>query len=191
MKGATGRMEKLVEKHLGKQLRKDGSSNALHAKRVRTTLMSAFKISGEMKGKSARDMIECAALGHDLLEDSPISAGEIESKFSKAVLRLIQELTNTEGDSHTKAYVRQMVGASEEARLIKYADLCDNILHVSYSVHMLGKKWLNDYFLPIVDPMRRVLDKTRFNKYPKTAAHLRQMAAFARAQLSESARQFK
>ncbi len=184
-------MEKLVEKHLGKQLRKDGSSNALHAKRVRTILVSALDLSGEMRSRVTKTAIECAALGHDLLEDSPIQASEIESKFSKEVRAYIQELTNTEGDSHTKGYVRQMVRASEEARLIKYADLCDNILHASYSAHMLGKKWLSDYFLPIVDPMRKALGKTHFKKYPQTASVLRKMTAFAHDHLSESAQQFK
>ena len=153
--------------------------------------MYALKLSLEMRSSSKRVIIECAALGHDLLEDSPITGVEIESKFSKEVLTYIQELTNTEGDSHTKGYVKQMVKASEEARLIKYADLCDNILHVSYSAHMLGKKWIYDYFLPIVDPMRKAMDKTQFKKYPKTAAILRDMAAFARNHVSESVRQFK
>jgi (p)ppGpp synthase/HD superfamily hydrolase len=191
MSDAIKNMERLVEKHLGAQLRKDGSSNALHAKRVRTTLMSAVDQTGEMRKKREQDVMQCAALGHDLLEDSMIQVGEIEAKFGKEVSKIIQELTNTEGDSHTKAYVTQMANASDEARLIKYADLCDNIFHVSYSVHMLGKKWLNDYFLPIVDPMRKELDKTKFKKYQKTGSLLLLLADFARFILSECARNYK
>lgn len=191
MHGATRRMENLVEKHLGKQLRKDGSSNALHAKRVRTILMSALELSGEMKSKAARVVIECAALGHDLLEDSPVKSREIESKFSPGVLAYIQELTNTEGDSHTNGYVRQMVAAPEEARLIKYADLCDNIFHASYSARALGLKWMKEYFLPIVDPMRKALDTVPFKKYKKTGEILKSGAALARAHLEESIRSLK
>ena len=183
--------EILVEKLLGKQKRGDGSSNAQHAKRVRALLIAALKEAKETPPPLHATALECAALGHDLLEDSPITKKEIIKLAGKESLSYIEELTNTWGDTHKAPYIKQMVQASEEARLIKYADLTDNLFHASYQTASLGKKWMKSYFLPIVDPMRKALDTTTFKKYAKTAGFLKNSAALARAHLAESVRQIK
>lgn len=177
-------MEALVEKLHGHQMRGNGDSNALHVKRVRALLMESFAQTQEVPAD--REALELAALGHDLLEDTPATENELRLSFGEHALQLIQEMTNREGDTHTAGYVAQMRDASEEARLIKYADLCDNLLNVSYGTRVLGRQWIHDYFLPIVDPMREALDLTSFKKFPKTANILRAAARLARAHLQQS-----
>lgn len=177
-------MEELVEQYLGGQKRRDGTSNAQHAKRVRTVLLSALAQTQERPADALP--IECGALGHDLLEDSPVDRVELQALVGDEAYAYIVEMTNTDGDGHTEGYVRQMVAASEEARLIKYADLTDNLFHASYQAKGLGNDWMRNFFLPIVDPMREALSHTTFLRYPKTAALLRRCVELARAHLAES-----
>jgi hypothetical protein len=176
--------EQLVEERLGSQKRNDGSSNADHAKRVRAVLLGAFAATGEQPANAYA--LEVGALGHDLLEDSPITREELRECVGEAGLQFIEEMTNTEGDDHITGYVAQILAASEEARLIKYADLCDNLLHASYQVPLFKSGWMDGFFLPIVDPMREAVGTTSFTAYPKTAELLRGMAEVARAHLAQS-----
>lgn len=176
-------LEYLVEEKHGAQLRQDGSSNALHVKRVRAILMSALTQSDELPEGQA---LECGALGHDLLEDTDVTEEELQQLVSPDALRFIKEMTNIEGDSHTEQYVRQLVSASEEARLIKYADLTDNTFHASYHAKGLGVEWMQSFFLPIIDPMREALRNTTFTRYPKTSVLLRSEAETAREHLGET-----
>ena len=173
-----------MERLQGGQKRESGDSNALHVMRVRTLVMGAYAAAQE--NVDYMQAIEVAALGHDLLEDTNITEEEIKNLFGERSLKFIKELTNKNGDSHTKDYVQQMSAASEEARLIKYADLCDNLFHASYSARILGTAWMRTYFLPIVDPMLEMLDGTSFLKFPKTAGALRATAKLARAHLDQS-----
>jgi hypothetical protein len=176
--------EQLVEEKLGTQKRNDGSSNADHAKRVRAVLLGVFAATGEQPSNAYA--LEVGALGHDLLEDSPITREELYQHVGDEGLRFIEEMTNQDGDDHTEGYVAQMIVASEEARLIKYADLCDNLLHASYQAPLFKPGWMGGFFLPIVDPMREALHGTAFTLYPKTAQLLRSMAEVARAHLQQS-----
>ena len=184
MKADVHAMEALIERELGGQKRQDGSTNAMHARRVRALTVEALKLAGEMP-PSGTDSIECAALGHDLLEDSQITAAAIEELCGSEALVWIQSLTNTWGDSHAEPYVAQMTAAQEEARLIKYADLTDNIFHASFGIQGLGLKWMKEYFLPIVDPMREKMDTIPFSRYPGASRILKMSSALARAHLEE------
>ena len=65
-----------------------------------------------------------------------------------------------------------MKGASEEVRLIKLADLYDNVSSVAHTLPLLGKKWTTSFFLPIVVPMFATVKRTKFRKYRKTVALL-------------------
>ncbi len=174
-----------VDSLLSSQKRADGSSNADHAHRVKTLLMAALAETGE---SSEEDLVvfACAALGHDLLEDTDIDREILRSIVGGKTFSYIEQLTNTWGDHHTGPYVAQIVAAPEEVRLIKYADLSDNMFHASFQARLLGKEWMHNYFLPIVGPMRDALAQTSFTSYPKTAGILRSTTTFARAYLEES-----
>ncbi len=179
----------ITRKHAGRK-RQDGTPDSVHLKRVAALLLTALTKSGEIPRSKELATLIHAALGHDLLEDTAATPKEIAKVAGKEALAFIQNLTNTEGDSHTKHYVRQVQIAPEEARLVKLADLCDNTLQASVSIQTLGTAWMKNYFLPIIDPMRTAILKTRFTKYPKTAALLGNTALLGRAHLEESMRNF-
>ena len=119
-----------------------------------------------------RDMLS-AALGHDLLEDTTISEDEIIAYTNSRVLSLIKELTNPMDDAHTEQYMQQLSNASEEARLIKYADLIENTTCVCHNMHIVGDEWYENVYRPILFGTMAVLKKAEFPKYPRTAEFLR------------------
>ncbi len=90
-------------------------------------------------------------------------------------LAFIKELSNPVDDSHTEQYMKQLSNASEEARLIKYADLIENTASVCYSFHIVGKRWAYEFYLPILNNTRNMLGKTSFQTYPKTAGFMRKV----------------
>ena len=119
-----------------------------------------------------------AALGHDLLEDTFIKEDRID-RIDTKVLQLLLELTNPNDDAHTDEYMKKIASASEEARLIKYADLIENTSSVCYSLHEAGIEnpiqWAKEFYIPILTRSTMVLSKTIFDNYPKTADALRLM----------------
>ena len=127
----------------------------------------------EYKDAQILDDMYNAALGHDLLEDTDATDAEIVNLTNPHVLRLIKELTNPVDDAHTDQYMQQLSSASEEARLIKYADLIENTSSVCYAYHILGEKWVNDFYRPILDSTTNTLRKTEFPTYPQTAEYMR------------------
>lgn len=142
-----------------------------HLLRVSYLLDFVLKQTGEGNSKE-RFIISLSALGHDLLEDTNAKEDEIRSIFGESCLELILGTTNRWGDKKQTPYVRQVVLAEEAVRLIKLADLYDNISNTTYSLYILGRKWTTSYFLPIVLPMRRAIIKTKFYRYRKSAEHL-------------------
>ncbi len=72
----------------------------------------------------------CAALLHDVLEDSACPPGDIEREFGPEVLRIVRELTDDKSllKSLRKQYqVERAELLSPKARLIRLADKIDNV----------------------------------------------------------------
>lgn len=103
-----------------------------------------------------------------------------------SALAIIETLTNRLGDDHPLPFVTQVCNGSEEARLVKLGDLCDNFFHASYSIYTLGVPWMHSFFLPIVIPMHDEIQKTIFPKYPKAAEALLSATSLARTHLLKS-----
>ena len=118
-----------------------------------------------------------AALGHDLLEDTEIGEDTIERTAGGTVLRLIRELTNPNDDAHTDEYMEKLASDSEEARLVKYADLIENTSSFCYALHEPNQEnpvqRAKAFYLPILSRTTDVLAKTPFERYPKTAEAMR------------------
>ena len=173
-------MERLVRHFHRKQFRnhKEGYLPAKipyadHLLGVKTVLSSSLSKFGECKDKQAfQDMCD-AALGHDLLEDTDATEEDVLSATNPHVLALIKELTNPVDDDHTDQYMQQLRTASEEARLIKYADLIENTASVCYCFHVVGEKWAYEFYRPILRRTRAVLEETSFPNYPETAHFMR------------------
>ena len=119
------------------------------------------------------DIMIQAALGHDLLEDTAIIEDTLRRTANDNVLQLISELTNPNDDAHTDEYMKKLALGSEEARLIKYADLIENTSSFCYSLHEPNvndpAQRAKDFYLPILTRTTDVLSSTTFELYPKTA----------------------
>ena len=141
---------------------------------------SVLKSVAESNKEIPEDILDCmmqAALGHDLLEDTEIDEPAILQVCDSKVLVFIRELTNPNDDAHTDEYMTQISSASEEARLIKYADLIENTSSFCYSLHEPNTedpiKRAKEFYLPILNRTTEVLANTSFEKYPKTAVAMK------------------
>jgi len=143
----------------------------LHLFRVALMLDTVLRNTKEARAKE-RQRIVCAALGHDLLEDTTATEKEIRAVFGHHGYEYIFTLTNEWGDTEKRRYVAKVVKADEAVRLIKLSDLYDNISSVAHSISLLGVPWVTGFFLPIVTPMRKALAKTTFTKYRNSAEYL-------------------
>lgn len=140
---------------------------------VKSILSFALYRFGEYQNVQIYEDMLNAALGHDLLEDTDISEEEIIAHTNSQLLSLIKELTNPIDDSHTEQYLQQLSNASEEARLIKYADLIENTTCVCHNMQIVSFEWYMDVYRPILFGTMGVLEKTEFPNYPRTAEFLR------------------
>lgn len=155
-----------------------------HLWRVAQLIDFVLKYTKEGNSKE-RFLIFAVALGHDLLEDTDAAKNEISSLFGKRCLALILRLTNCWGDKNPTPYVKQVIHSEEIVRIIKLADLYDNISNVTYNLRILGKKWTQSYFLPIVAPMKRTIIKTTFSRYGHSAEILTALVNAAETLLME------
>lgn len=114
-------------------------------------------------GEAAGDLV-LAAHGHDLFEDTWVTPELIRREFGDRVARWIGDLTNERGDHDRAAYLRHLATAGEEVRLVKCADLVDNMLSVAYGIHDLGLPWTRTFFLPIASDTRTVLAAAPFRR---------------------------
>lgn len=163
-----------------------------HCENVAQMLAEAFGKTGELAHDPALLAdLTLAALGHDLYEDTDVDRREIRRSFSERVDLWIQGLTNPHGDDDRAAYVAQIRAAPEEVRIIKIADLIENTLTVAYGIQDLGVPWTESFFLPIVEEMAPVVAEASYVRYPKTAALLLPILAFALERLRGNLRRFR
>jgi len=87
----------------------------------------------------------CAALFHDLLEDTMISANHIEREFGQNIRNIVQELTDNNNDGNRKVrkmhYHMQISNSCDSTQTIKLADMIDN----SRSIALLDTSFAKFY----------------------------------------------
>lgn len=156
-----------------------------HLDRVSKLLELVLEGAGE-GAPEERETIALAALGHDALEDTPVTEEELVAVFGSRGLALIEGMTNRLGDDHPEEYVAQVAASEEAVRLIKLSDLYDNCASVVYNIPKLGVEWTEGFFLPIVRPMIAALVETDFPTYPKAGERFKQMVKTTHAILLEA-----
>ena len=144
-----------------------------HCANVAEILTSTLELTGETPAADLLADMTIAALGHDLLEDTKVSEGELRQQYGGRATDLIVALTNYEGDDHTSTYLKKIAAASDEAKLIKYCDLLDNTLGVNYGLADLGVEWATSFYLPIALPTVEALSGPASATYPKSWNHLK------------------
>ena len=173
-------MEDLIRQYHKDQTRNGGrTSYIVHLYSVERILSFIIDVGGEIVDSNLKVDLKNSALGHDLLEDTEVSEKTIIESTSERSLSIIKEVTNRDDDLHTEGYMNQLKKSSEEGRLVKYADLIDNTFSVAYGAQDLGRDWVENFYLPIMQNTKKVLTETSFEKYPKTAKYARELLDLA------------
>ena len=73
------------------------------------------------------------------------------------------------------AYVKQIAAAPEEVKMIKLSDMIENMTSVAYSIQEVGVKWADDFFLPIMNEIKPVVEGAQYVRFKKTSALLIEM----------------
>jgi hypothetical protein len=157
----------------------------VHTDAVADICDQALRQSGELAADEAEDLV-LAAHGHDLYEDTDVTPAAIRDEFGPRVDDWIDGMTNHVGDHDRAEYMRHLAVSVDEVRVIKCADLIDNMLSVAYGLHDLGLEWAGGFFLPIAGETRSVLAATPFTRLPVTGAYLVALVEWAWHRLAGS-----
>ncbi len=107
-----------------RQTRRDGVTPYVsHVFRVAMTLRHVFKVENEK--------ILAAAILPDVIEDCPVDYDELKSKFGPDIalwVRFVSKDKRMQEKPREKAYCEQLRNAPIPAKLIKLADMHDNLL---------------------------------------------------------------
>jgi (p)ppGpp synthase/HD superfamily hydrolase len=182
-------LDLIKEKHFG-QTHANNVPVWHHLERVSSRLKYLLDIYNEGEIEE-RNKIILSALGHDVLEDTNVTKEEIISSFANRGYEIIFGMTNESGDNDVRPYVKKVTNSEEAVRLIKLSDLLDNITSVTYNIAVLTPKWVDEYFLPIVTPMKVSVLTTSFDKYPKTGEYLKLSVECAYKILLDELNRFK
>lgn len=88
------------------------------------------KLGGKVKGREDGDLILAAAVMHDVVEDTPVTLPDLKSNFPAKVTHLVDLLTHIkEIDGLTYRQYIERCATDPDAKLIKLADLHDNLFH--------------------------------------------------------------
>lgn len=174
----------VMQAHKGQKY-KNEAPYWLHLNRVAFLLKFALEKYNE-GGLKERDIIIKSAYLHDVLEDTHVTKEEVSSKFGQVVVDLVSELTDEKCDEAvSNEYVEKIKIASEEARLIKLADLVDNITSAIRYIKDNGLEWTKGFFFSRVDKMSEEVLKLTFLKYPRVAEFLKENLIMARYLLNK------
>ena len=166
-------LEYVKKKHEG-QMRAEKVPTWHHLARVSHILETVLEKHKEGTAGERQAIIR-AGYGHDLLEDTKATEEDLVEFFGEDGARIIHGATNEWGDDDVRPYVEKMRHESESVRLVKLADLYDNISNVTYCLSALGTEWTSSYFLRVVTPMYEMVTCSPFTTYQKTADELKMM----------------
>lgn len=150
-----------------------------HLARVSRQLNFVLEQTREGTTKQRHDIV-MAALGHDSLEDTDATKADLEKIFGKEGLQIIEGMTNTWGDDHPKEYVEKVAQSSEEVRLVKMSDNIENLSSVALNLNLLGLKWADEYFTPILAPMFDAMMASEFSTFQQTAEKMKFLMSWSR-----------
>jgi guanosine-3',5'-bis(diphosphate) 3'-pyrophosphohydrolase len=111
-----------LRRHEGHRRRDGVTPYAVHPLRILVTLALRVGVRDEAS--------LCAALLHDTLEDTRTDYDELRARFGRRIADLVAVLSKDvrlPEPVRERAYLRQLVAAPLEARVVKLADLFDNL----------------------------------------------------------------
>jgi guanosine-3',5'-bis(diphosphate) 3'-pyrophosphohydrolase len=92
-------------------------------------LIEVAELLARVAGVTDADVL-CAAVLHDVVEDTPVSPSDVEAAFGPSVRALVEALTDDKRlpkAERKRLQVEHMASASADARMIKLADHCSNV----------------------------------------------------------------
>lgn len=150
--------------HYG-QVREEGAEYIIHPIRAVLVLLKELKITDTA--------LIAAALLHDVVEDTDASIEDIKSNFGEEVGRLVQNLTRERPSDETeerkkeakKKKLTEILNADESTRLVKCADLLDNMrswksIPEESAARKKFPRWLEEtekYSIPIAEKTNKYL----------------------------------
>jgi (p)ppGpp synthase/HD superfamily hydrolase len=114
------------------QMRDEGSPYILHPLRVAVSLVDELDIDSPA--------LVCAALLHDVIEDSPVTRDQIADMFGEEVAEIVWLLTKSD-DVSLPDYLAAIEAASDEgATIVKLCDRLDNLRFLAHSPKLEKKR---------------------------------------------------
>ena len=114
------------------QVRDEGTPYIVHPLRVAISIVEEMRIHSPT--------LVCAALLHDVIEDSPTTREEIAQRFGGEVAEVVWLLTKFD-DTSLEDYLRAIEDASQTgAPIVKLCDRLDNLRHVFNSPKLEKKR---------------------------------------------------
>lgn len=114
------------------QMRDEGSPYILHPLRVAVSLVDELDIDSPA--------LVCAALLHDVIEDSPVTREQIAGMFGEEVAEIVWLLTKFD-DVSLPDYLAAIEAASDEgATIVKLCDRLDNLRFLAHSPKLEKKR---------------------------------------------------
>ena len=110
-----------------------------------------------------KDIMYLAGLGHDLYEDTDVERQAIIKSYGPEVDGLIDAVTNDKSDFDRADYLHKLENASDQAMLIKFADFINNTSSVVENQDYFEKDWIREFFWPIAQETRSILESHQFD----------------------------
>jgi len=129
------------------QERHGGAPYVVHPIRLANILVGEWKVTDP-------DVVS-ASLLHDIIEDTETSVKDVKAAFGPEVGTLVDGMTMWKGSETYESYVRRIAKGPRELRLIKCADVLDNLRSWRTCVNESNEKFprwwhqANDYILPM------------------------------------------
>jgi (p)ppGpp synthase/HD superfamily hydrolase len=146
------------EKHKDQRRKSDGSPYINHLIEVADHLYSLGGIQS--------DEILCAAILHDIVEDTPTTIKEISGNFGVSIANVVSELTKDNALSaidNKNKMLETFRYKSQAAKTIKLADLLSNVANIpsAWDGDRVNKylKWIEDMLIVLSDT-NQSLEKT-------------------------------
>lgn len=145
----------------------------LHAVDTMMILRGVLKKSQEDKNILELSLV---ALGHDLLEDTDVTADEIGEMWGMRVMKGIMGLTKMEADKGDQSqYIKKLSTQSEEMWLVKLADIVSNVSNSIAVRDSISLDWCTDFWFPLLKLYQSWYSKIVWVNFPKSGKKLVEM----------------
>jgi hypothetical protein len=172
--------ELAVEAHANQTRRAVPVPYAAHVLSVGRIVDDALTETGELVDEEEhQEDIYLAAVGHALYEDTKVEPEQIRRQFGERVDSYIEGMTSRPDDTNRAEYLARMQGAVEPMKLIKLADLVDNVTSCAYRIPDLSARWIRGTFMPIAGERIANIGKAKFETFPETSKLMIEWLRFA------------